>query len=449
MPTMSDRLRHAWNAFSGRDGPWDFQYKDLGLSSSYRPDRPMFTRGNEKSIVNSIYNRIAMDCASIEIQHVKLDANNRFIEVINSGLNNCLTMEANLDQTARAFKQDIYMSLMDEGSIAIVPVETDTNPTRTGSYTIDTMRVGKIITWYPENVKIRLYNDKIGLQDEIIMPKKSVAIIENPLYAVMNEQNSTVQRLIRKLNLLDAVDEQAGAGKLDLIIQLPYVVKTDARKKQADLRRKEIEEQLANSKYGVAYTDGTEKVVQLNRSLENNLMAQIEYLTTLMYSQLGITQAIMEGTASEQEMLNYENRTIEPIIASVVDEIKRKFLTKTARSQRQSIMSFKDPFKLVTVSNLAQSVDLFTRNEIMSSNEVRQIIGMKPALDPAADELRNKNMPLPEEGSVANTEAVPEEEMAEEPAAESVEEAPEEVDYTQDFDQIDSDIDELERMLNS
>jgi len=384
------RLKHAWNTFLNKD-PTGLRH-DVGAGYFYRPDRPRLTRGNERSIVTSVYNRIAMDAAAITLQHVRLDKNQRFLAVIESGLNNCLTMEANIDQTGRAFIQDAVMSMLDEGCVAIVPVDTTLNPVCTGSYDIQTMRTGKIISWHPKHVKVSVYNEATGMKEEVLMPKSTVAIIENPLYAVINEPNSTMQRLIRKLNLLDSVDEQSGSGKLDLIIQLPYVIKTEARRLQAENRRKDIEDQLAGSKYGIAYTDGTERITQLNRPVENNLMKQIEYLTSMLYSQLGITQSILDGTADEKTMLNYYNRTIEPILAAIVDEMKRKFLTKTARSQSQSISFFRDPFKLVPVNELAEIADKFTRNEIMTSNEFRPFVGMKPSDDPKADELRNKNL---------------------------------------------------------
>jgi hypothetical protein len=393
--TFGDRLKHAWNAFLNKD-PTSF-YRDIGISHSYRPDRPRLTRGNERSIVTSVYNRIALDAAAINVQHVRLDENNRFLSVIDSGLNNCLTVEANVDQTGRAFLQDVVMSMLDEGCVAIVPVDTTFNPEITGSYDINSMRTGKILDWYPNHVRVRVYNEKTGLKEDIELPKKTVAIVENPLYAVINEPNSTMQRLIRKLNLLDVVDEQSSSGKLDLIIQLPYVIKTEARRQQAENRRKDIENQLAGSKYGIAYTDGTERITQLNRSVENNLMKQIEYLTSMLYSQLGITQSILDGTADDKTMLNYYNRTIEPILSAIVDEMKRKFLTKTARSQLQSILFFRDPFKLVPVNEISEIADKFTRNEIMTSNEIRQIVGMKPSDDPKADELRNKNLSQPKD----------------------------------------------------
>ena len=386
---FSDRLKHSWNAFFSRDPT--YIYRDTGPSYSYRPDRPRFTRGNERSIVTSIYNRIALDVAAVSIQHVRLDDSGRFLEPINSGLNNCLTLEANIDQTSRAFIQDVVISMFDEGCVAIVPVVTSSDPEK-GSYDIETMRTGQIIEWYPRHVKVRVYNDRTGQKEDIVCSKTSVAIIENPLFAVINEPNSTMQRLIRKLNLLDYIDEQSGSGKLDLIIQLPYIIKTDARRQQAEQRRRDIEEQLSGSKYGIAYTDGTERITQLNRSVENNLMKQIEYLTSMLNSQLGITTTIMDGTADEKTMLNYNNRTIEPIVSAIVDAMKRTFLTKTARSQKQSILFFRDPFKLVPVNDLAEIADKFTRNEIMTSNEIRQIVGMRPSDDPKADELRNSNI---------------------------------------------------------
>lgn len=392
---ISDRLQHAWNAFMNRDPTYNYQ--DLGNSYSIRPDRPRFTRGNERSIVTSVYNRIALDVSAISIQHVRLDDNGRFKEQMNTSLNSCLTLSANTDQTGRAFIQDAVMSMLDEGCVAIVPIDTTTDPNISDSYDILTMRTAKILDWYPNHVRIRVYNEKTGRQEETIVPKKMVAIIENPLYAVINEPNSTMQRLVRKLGLLDVTDEQTASGKLDLIIQLPYVIKTEARRQQAEERRKNIEMQLAGSKYGIAYTDGTERITQLNRSLENNLMKQIEYLTSMLYSQLGITQSILDGTADEKTMLNYYSRTIEPIISAIVDEMKRKFLTKTARSQHQSIAFFRDPFKLVPVNDIAEIADKFTRNEIMTSNEIRQIVGMKPSNDPKADKLINSNLNHPDE----------------------------------------------------
>lgn len=393
---IRSRLKSAWNAFFNRDPTENYRY--AGQTFYYRPDRPRFTRGNERSIINSVYNRIALDVASITFQHVRLDENDRFKEVIDSKLNNCLTLEANVDQSGRAFIQDIVMSMFDEGCVAIVPVDTDRNP-MDGSFDVETMRTGKIIEWRPRHVKVRVYNDRTGNREDILMPKTSVAIIENPLYAVMNEPNSTVQRLVRKLNLLDVIDEQSGSGKLDLIIQLPYVIKSEARRKQAEDRRREIEQQLAGSKYGIAYTDGTERITQLNRSVENNLLKQIEYLTNMAYGQLGITPEIMNGSADEKTMLNYNNRTIEPIASAIVDALKRTFLTKTARTQKQTIMFFRDPFRLVPIADLAELADKLTRNEIATSNEVRQAIGMKPSLDPKADELRNSNISQAKESS--------------------------------------------------
>lgn len=402
-----DRLQHAWNAFSNRDPTTE--YHNIGSSYSIRPDRARFTMGNERSIVTSVYNRIAMDVASIAIKHVRLDENERYIETIESGLNSCLSIEANVDQTGRAFVQDAVMSMMDEGCVALVPIDTSIDPKISGSYDIHSIRTAKILEWYPDRVKVKVYNEKKGEKEEIILPKKIVSIIENPLYAIVNEPNSTMKRLIRKLVLLDAVDEQTSSGKLDLIIQLPYVIKTEARRLQAENRRKEIEMQLTGSKYGIAYTDGTERITQLNRPVENNLMKQIEYLTSMLYSQLGITKEVMDGTADEKTMLNYYNRTIEPIISALVDEMKRKFLTKTARSQMQSIMFFRDPFKLVPVTQMADIADKYTRNEIMSSNEIRQIVGLKPSSDPKADELRNKNINNPN-GANEETPQVPLEE---------------------------------------
>lgn len=388
---IRDRLQHAWNAFVYNDNTY-VDPQNLGGLSTYKPDRVHFSRGVERSIVTSVYNRLALDVSSIAIKHVRLDENGRFKEEVDSGLQNCLNVEANIDQTGRAFLQDVVMSMLDEGCVAIVPVDTTIDPAKSGSYEINTMRTGKILEWYPAHVRVRVYNDKRGIHEEIVLPKSAVAIIENPLYAVINEPNSTMQRLIRKLNLLDVVDEQTSSGKLDLIIQLPYVIKSEARKKQAEERRKDIEMQLSGSKYGIAYTDGTERITQLNRPAENNLMKQVEYLTSMLYSQLGLTQSIMDGSADDKTMLNYYNRTVEPILAAITDEIKRKFLTKTARSQRQTIMYFRDPFKLTPVLDLAEIADKFTRNEIMTSNEIRQIVGMKPADDPSADELRNKNL---------------------------------------------------------
>lgn len=390
---LRDRLQHAWNAFFNRDPTSNYRTNEI--SYSYRPDRPRLSRGNERSIVTAIYNRIALDVASIDIKHCKLDENGRYIKDMKSGLNECLTVEANMDQTARAFIQDIVISMLDEGVVAVVPVDTTFNPKTTGSYDITSMRTGKILEWSATSVKIKVYNDRTGQKEDVILPKSMVGIIENPLYSVINEPNSTMQRLIRKLNLLDSIDEQSGAGKLDLIIQLPYIIKTEARRQQAETRRKEIEMQLAGSKYGIAYTDGTERVTQLNRPVENNLMKQIEYLTSMLYSQLGFHQTILDGTADEKTMLNYTNRTIEPIASAIVDELKRKFLTKTARTQGQSIEFFRNPFRLVPINNIAEIADKFTRNEILTSNEIRQIIGMKPSNDPKADQLINSNIAQP------------------------------------------------------
>ena len=400
--SIGTRLKHAWNAFTNRD-PTNY-YKTVGPGYSLRPDRPRLSRGNERSIVNAIFNRIALDVASIDIKHCKLDDNGRYIEDVKSGLNDCLNVEANIDQTGRAFRHDIVMSMFDEGCVAIVPVDTTLDPKISSSYDIQSMRTGKVIEWYPSHVKVRLYNDRKGEKEDIILPKRQVSIVENPFYSVVNEPNSTMQRLIRKLSLLDVIDEQTASGKLDLIIQLPYVVKTEARREQADKRRKDIETQLSEGKYGIAYTDGTEKITQLNRPVENNLMKHIEYLTNMVYSQLGMTQSIMDGTADEKTMLNYTNRTIEPIISAIVDEMKRKFLTKTARTQGQSICYFTNPFKLVPVNDIAEIADKFTRNEILTSNEIRQIIGMKPSNDPKADKLVNSNISQPKEEAMEPSE---------------------------------------------
>lgn len=385
-------LTHAWNLFAYEDSTK--RRSPTGHGSSYysNPNRTRFSRGNERTIVTSVYNRIAIDAASIEIRHVRVDENDRFEDYINSGLDNCLSIEANIDQTSRNFVQDIVASMLDEGCVAVVPIDTTLDPNNTNSYDIQTMRTGKITQWFPDRVTVQLYNESTGMKQEVTLPKNQIAIIENPLYAVINEPNSTMQRLIRKLSLMDNVDEEVTSGKLDLIIQLPYLVKTEAKKMQAEERRKDIENQLNGSKYGVAYIDGTEHVTQLNRPLENNLMGQIQYLTELLYSQLGLTQSILDGTADDKTMNNYYNRTIEPILGAITEEFHRKFLTKTARSQKQAIRYFRDPFKLIPVSDVSEIADKFTRNEILSSNEVRQIIGMKPSKDPAADELRNKNL---------------------------------------------------------
>lgn len=388
--TIGSRFKNAWNAFFNRDPTPIFD--NSGNSSSYRPDRYRPTRGNERSIITAINNRIAIDVAAIPIRHVRLDKDGGYLNTIESGLNNCLNLEANIDQTGRAFLQDVVLSMLDEGCVALVPTVTDVNPDYTDSYDIYEIRTGKIIEWYPKHVKVEVYNDNSGRKQQILRPKRKVAIIENPMYSVMNEPNSTMQRLIRKLKLLDAVDEQSSSGKLDLIIQLPYVVKTETRRQQAENRRKEIEEQLTGSKYGIAYTDGTERITQLNRAVENNLLKQVEYLTSMLFSQLGITQTILDGTADEKTILNYRNRIIEPILSAIVDAMKVRFITKTARTQGQSISFFMEPFKLVPVSEIAEIADKFTRNEIMTSNEIRQIVGMKPSSAPQADELRNKNL---------------------------------------------------------
>ena len=397
---FTDRLQHAWNAFMNKDPTPNYGY---GSSSGISPTRIRLSRGNERSIITAVYNRLALDTAAIGIKHIRLDKDGRFMDVIDSGLNECLTVGANIDQTSRAFIQDVVMSMFDEGCVAIVPVDTTLNPRLTSSFDINTLRTGKIVNWYPKHVTVRVHNEETGNKEDVILPKTMVGIVENPFYAVMNAPNSTLQRLIRKLVLLDDIDEQSGAGKLDLIIQLPYTIKSQARKAQAEERRKDIEMQLAGSKYGIAYTDATEHVTQLNRSLENNLMKQIEYLTNLLFSQLGLTQSIMDGTADEKTMLNYYDRTIEPIISAIADEMKRKFLTKTARTQGQSIKFFRDPFKLVPVSEIAEIADKFTRNEIASSNEIRQVIGWIPSKDPKADELRNSNISEPSSEKIPET----------------------------------------------
>lgn len=386
------RLKHAFNVFNNKD-PTGYR-PDLGVSYGFRPDRVRFTRGNEKSIVTAVYNRIAMDCAAIDIKHVQLDENRRYLSDVDSGLNNCLTLEANLDQTGRAFKLDVYQSLLDEGVIAIVPTDTDEDPA-TGMFDVLSLRTAKILEWYPKHVRVRVYNENTGMKEDITLPKTMVAIIENPLFAVINEPNSIMQRLIRKLNLLDAVDEQSSSGKLDVIIQLPYIIKTPARQAQAEQRRKAIEEQLSGSKYGIAYADGTERITQLNRPVENNLMKQIEYLTSMLFSQLGMTQSIMDGSADDKTMLNYFSRTVEPFVATPTDEMRRRFLTKAARDKLETVMFFRDPFKLVPVNDLAEISDKLTRNEIASPNEIRQVIGWKPSDDPKADELRNRNVSEP------------------------------------------------------
>ena len=394
---IGDRLAHAWNAFMNRDPTTSNIYS--GSSYFNRPDRTRLRTGTEKSIINAIYNRLSLDTASMDIRHVRLDDNGRYIETIDSYFNECLTLSANTDQTSRMFMQDVAMSLLDEGSVAIVPVDTTFNPNITSSYDILSLRTGKILEWFPQHVKIRVYDENKGVKKDVIIPKKNVALIENPYYSIMNAHNSTLQRLIRKLNILDAIDEQSGSGKLDMIIKLPYAIKGTTRQRQAEERRKKIEDQLTDSKYGIAYIDGTESITQLNRPVENNLMKQIEYLTNLLFSQLGLTQAILDGTADEKIMLNYYNRTIEPILSAITDEMKRKFLTKTARTQGQTIQFFRDPFKLVPVTEIAEIADTLTRNEIASSNEIRQIMGWKPSSDPKADELRNSNISAPNDES--------------------------------------------------
>ena len=440
-----DRLQHGFNAFMNKDPTRD--YRDYGMSHAYRPDRPRLTRGNERSIVTAIYNRIALDVAAITIKHCKLDDNGRYLEDIDSPLNNCLNLEANIDQTGRAFMQDAVMSMLDEGVVALVPIDTSVDPMDTTSYDILSMRTGKITQWYPAHVKVRVYNDRTGEKEEIILRKDKVAIVENPLYAVINEPNSTMQRLIRKLSLLDIVDEQSSAGKLDLIIQLPYVIKSEARRTQAESRRKDIEMQLSGSKYGIAYTDGTERITQLNRPLENNLLKQIEYLTSMLYSQLSFHQTILDGTADEKTMLNYNNRIVEPIISAFVDEMKRTFLTKTARTQKQTILFFREPFKLVPVTDIAEIADKFTRNEIMTSNEIRQIVGMKPSTDPKADQLLNSNLNHPDRQMDTVNEQTSNEEGT--VGADSNKMTPEQ--YKQsvaDLDDLDAQLDELEKLAS-
>jgi hypothetical protein len=398
MASILDKLKHGWNAFNDNQNiEYVNRTVDYGNSYGSRPDRRRGSSGNERSIVSAILTHIAMDVATINIKHVRLDENDRFVEGINSGLNNCLTIEANIDQAARHFRQDLVMSMFEQGVIAVVPIDTTLNPIQTGGYDINTMRIGEIVSWHPRHVKVRVYDDRPGQgkKHELLLPKDMVAIIENPLYAIMNEPNSTLQRLIRKLNLLDAVDEASGSGKLDLLIQLPYALKSDARKQQAEQRQADIQNQLKGSAYGIAYLDATEKVTQLNRPAENNMLAQIQYLTTMLYGQLGLTETVFNGTADEATMLNYHNRTVEPILGAVSEAFKRSFLTKTARTQRQSIEYYRDPFKLVSVKDLAEIADKFTRNAIFSSNEVRGLVGFKPSADPAADELRNKNIPEP------------------------------------------------------
>ena len=384
-------IRHAWGLFTNTNNK-NPTVKPEGSSYTISPTRPRFTRGNERTIVTSVYNRIAIDASNIDVMHVRLDDEGRFKEPIKSNLNNCLTVEANIDQSSRSFMLDVVISLLDEGCVAVVPVKTTLNPNNTESYDIDELRTGRIMEWFPKHVLVRLYNDETGMYQDVTLPKSQVAIIENPLYTIMNEPNSTMQRLIHKLSLLDIIDEESSSGKMDLIIQLPYIIKNDTKRSQAEERRKQIEDQLRGSRYGVAYIDGTEKVTQLNRSVENNILKQVEYLTNLLYSQLGLTQTIMDGTADENAMNNYYNRTVEPVVSAIVDEFHRKFLTKTARTQGQAIMFFRDPFKLMSVTSIADTADKFTRNELLSSNEFRQIIGRKPSTDPKADMLLNKNI---------------------------------------------------------
>ena len=410
MPSFGERLAHAWNAFTSKDNDEQANFNtNIGMSYMYRPDRPRLRIGNERSMVTAIYNKIAIDVAQVNLYHARVDSNGTYLETIKSGLHNCLTVEANIDQTGRALIMDLVMSMFDEGVVAVVPIDTTLNPNVTNSYDILSLRTGKIIEWYPQHIKVRLYNELTGKREEKIVPKRMAAIIENPLYSVMNEPNSTIQRLIRKLALLDAIDEQSGAGKLDLIIQLPYVIKTEARRQQAEQRRKDIEMQLEGSKYGIAYTDGTERITQLSKPLENNLMNQIDFLTSTLYSQLGITRDVFEGKADDKAMLNYYSRTVEPILTAITEEMKRKFLTKTARTQGQSIIFIRDPFKLISAQELSSMADTFTRNEIMTSNEIRPKLGLQPSTAPSADELRNKNLSQPA-NTVASNEQSNEEE---------------------------------------
>lgn len=440
MPSLGDRLKHAWNAFSNTEL---YSYQSIGSGSSFRPDRPRMTRGSERSILNSIITRISIDVSSVSVQHARVDENGRYIETINDSLNYALTTEANIDQTSRAFFQDAVITLLDEGHVALVPVTTNINPYKSNSYEIQTIRAGKVIAWYPEHVRIDLYNEQSGRHEELVMPKKAVAIVYNPLYAVMNEPNSTLQRLKRKLVLLDAIDEQSGSGKLDMIIQLPYAIKSEGRRQQAELRRKDIERQLEGSKFGIAYIDSTEHVTQINRSLENNLMKQIEYLTGVLYGQLGLTEEVFNGTADEQTMLNYNNRTVEPLLSAITDEMKRKFLTKTARTQGHSIIFIRDPFRLVPVANLAELADKFTRNEILSPNEFRTIIGYKPSDDQAADELRNRNISQP----VNQNPTIPQEEDY--PAEEELDAMLENGELTEEeFNELMSQLDDLDTQLD-
>lgn len=410
MPSFGERLAHAWNAFTSKDKDEQANFNpNIGMSYMYRPDRPRLRIGNERSMVTAIYNKIAIDVAQVNLYHARVDSNGTYLETIKSGLHNCLTVEANIDQTGRALIMDLVMSMFDEGVVAVVPIDTTLNPNITNSYDILSLRTGKIIEWYPQHIKVRLYNELTGKREEKIVPKRMAAIIENPLYSVMNEPNSTIQRLIRKLALLDAIDEQSGAGKLDLIIQLPYVIKTEARRQQAEQRRKDIEMQLEGSKYGIAYTDGTERITQLSKPLENNLMNQIDFLTSTLYSQLGITRDVFEGKADDKAMLNYYSRTVEPILTAITEEMKRKFLTKTARTQGQSIIFIRDPFKLISAQELSSMADTFTRNEIMTSNEIRPKLGLQPSTAPSADELRNKNLSQPANAVASNEQSNEEE----------------------------------------
>lgn len=440
--TIGSKFKRAWNIFMNRD-PTSYQEASyFGSSYGYRPDRIRMTRGHERSIVTAICNRIALDVSAISLVHARVDENGHFLEYIDDTLHQCLTVEANLDQTGRALRQDIVMSMLDEGCVAVVPVEADFDPDENSSYKIYSLRTGKILEWMPKHVRVRLYDERTGRFEEVVVAKKYTAIIENPLFAVMNEPNSTMQRLIRKLNILDAIDEQSGSGKLDLIIQLPYVIKSQARKEQAEQRRRDIEQQLSGSKYGIAYTDGTEHITQLNRGVENNLMSQIEYLTKMLYSQLGITESVMDGTANEETMLNYHNRTVEPILSAIADEMTRTFLTKTARTQKQAIAFFRDPFKLAPVSQIAEIADKFTRNEIMTKNEFRSIIGMRPSDDPRADELRNSNINQADEES-AVLEDVAETQNGEFMTQEEYEAA------LADLDDLDAQLDDLEKELDT
>lgn len=448
MPSFIERIKNGWNAFTNNKDPSTFAYQDLGYSSYYRPDRPRLLNGNERSIINSIFNRLAVDAASIEVLHARLDENHTFMEEIDSKLNRVLNISANIDQTGRALVQDIAMSMFDEGCVAVVPTDTDINPNYDNSYDILELRVGKIVEWRPNHVKVNLYNERTGLKEDVMLAKSAVAIIENPFYSVMNEPNSILKRLSRKLSLLDVIDEQNSSKKLDLIIQLPYVVKTEARRKQAEIRRKDIEKQLAEGKYGIAYTDATEHITQLNRSLENNMMGQIEYLTNMLFSQLGLTPEIMNGTASEEVMMNYYNRTIEPILTAITEEMTRKFLTKTARTQGQAIIFIRDPFKLVPISNMADLGDKFIRNEILTANEVRGKIGFKPSNEPKADQLGNPNMPVSEQ--IQNESEETDEEgnpVASELSQEELAQlSPEELqEMLDDLDEVDAQLDEIEK----